>query len=162
MSAQAVMKSKFLNFITVCLATSIFLVPSQKAFGFDAEPQSTKKPTRLLVKDIKSTLVADRQGTHNQEAVPEGKADQTRQIHQAHPVTGASEITDSNQSNSVDQTASVTNTSNTIGGVVVTFLFISYILVGLQYRKHRAHRAAVLLKQIETLERIWKINPQQR
>jgi hypothetical protein len=38
-------------------------------------------------------------------------------------------------------------------------VFISYILIGLQYRKHRLHRAAILLQQIETLERIWNMEP---
>jgi hypothetical protein len=47
--------------------------------------------------------------------------------------------------------------SEPVGGLFVTSVFVVYILVGLRYRKHRTHRAALLLQQIETLERIWNM-----
>lgn len=47
--------------------------------------------------------------------------------------------------------------SEPVGGLFVTSVFVVYILVGLRYRKHRTHRAALLLQQIEILERIWNM-----
>ena len=47
--------------------------------------------------------------------------------------------------------------NNTIGGLVIVFLFLIYIYVGLQYKKHRKKRHSARQAQIETLERIWKM-----
>ncbi len=153
------MKSKIFNFVTVSLATAILLVPAQKAFGFGAAPQTNLEQTQHLVHDVESRLTAKSAGTHAQELVQESKATQTGQMHPTHPVAEAYQNSDSSQPRSAEQ---INQVSNTVGGLFVTVLFISYILVGLQYRKHRAHRAAILLQQIETLERIWKMKPQQR
>ena len=153
------MKSKFVSFITVSLATSLLFVPVQKAFGFDAEPQTNFKQTEYLVPDKESRLGTRSERTHKQELVQEGQATKIRSTHPTPPVVTASQTTDSSQPSSAQQTDQL---NNTVGGLFVTVLLISYILVGLQYRKHRTHRAAVLLQQIETLERIWKMNPQQR
>lgn len=60
----------------------------------------------------------------------------------------------STQANFATQTDQV---SEPLGGLFVTSVFVIYILVGLRYRKHRTHRAALLLQQIETLERIWNM-----
>lgn len=153
------MKTKFLNLVTLSVATSLLLAPAQKAFSFTVEPQTNIKQTKQLVHDIGSCRGTDTERTENQGLVQESKAKESRQSHPAHPVAAASQTTDSSQPSSLQQTAQV---NDTVGGVFVTLLFISYILVGLQYRKYRTHRAAVLLKQIETLERIWKMKPQQR
>ena len=91
--------------------------------------------------------------------------------------------TQSSQPSVAGQNAQV---SNTLGGFVVTFVFIAYILVGLQYRRHKKNRAnrtdAILQEfetlelqeietlerkrkmtpEIETLERIWKMSPPHR
>ena len=141
--AQAAMKSNFFNCISVSLATLILFGSAQAAFAFGTEPHT----------ELRSNIV------DQPEQRKQGKASQIKQNYPAHPVTAASQTTDSIQQNSVEPTAQV---SNTVGGLFVTVLFISYILAGLQYRKRRAHRAAVLLEQIETLERIWRMNPQQR
>jgi hypothetical protein len=153
------MKSKFFNLITVCLATSILLAPAQKAFSFSVKRQTTLNEIQHLVHNEASNQNAAGEGTQNQGLVQEGNAPKSRQSHPAHFVATACQTTASSQPSSPDQTIQV---SNTAGGVFVTFLFISYVLVGLQYRKYRTHRAAVLLQQIETLERIWRMNPQQR
>jgi hypothetical protein len=146
------MKSRIFNLLTVCLATSILLVPTQEAFGCGAESQSNIKEIQHSPHNGESSLSANSKGTQNQGLKQEGREP-------AHRVVVASQATDSSQVSSVSQTAEL---SNTAGGLFVTFLFTSYVLVGLQYRKYRVHRAAVLLQQIETLERIWKMKPQQR
>ncbi|MGC1395622.1 MAG: hypothetical protein WA828_15175, partial [Coleofasciculaceae cyanobacterium] len=60
----------------------------------------------------------------------------------------------STQANLATQTNQV---SEPVGGLFLTSVFVVYILAGLQYRKHRTHRAALLLQKIETLERIWNM-----
>jgi hypothetical protein len=153
------MKSKFLNFITVSLATSILLASAQKAFSFSAKPQTTLNEIQHLVHNETSNQKAAGEGTQNQGRIQEGSAPTSRQSYPAHFVPTTYQTSASNQAISGEQTIQLNNTA---GGVFVTFLFISYVLVGLRYRKHRMHRAAVLLQQIETLERIWRMNPQQR
>lgn len=153
------MKSKLFSLITVSLATSSLLVPDQKAFGFGENPQTNLKQTQHLVHDMENHLGANSEGTHNRGVLEEGKSSKTGQTHPAHSVAEASQTTDSSQPTSVEQTAQL---NHTVGGLFVIVLFISYVLVRIQSRKHRTHRAAVLLQQIETLERIWKMNPQQR
>lgn len=156
------MKSKLFSLITVSLAASTLLIPAQKAFGFGADAQTNLKETQPLVHESGSRLGANRKREQNQGLVQESKATKTKPTHPTHPVAATSQTTNSSQLIAAEQTAQVNNNSNTVGGLFVTFLFIGYIFVGLQYRKYRAHRATVLLQQIETLERIWKMKPQQR
>src|SRR4028118_286171 len=153
------MKSKFFNLITVSLATSIMLASAQKAFSFSAKPQTTFNEIQHLVHNETSNQNAAGEGTQNLGRIQEGNAPTSRQSYPAHFVPTTYQTSASNQAISGEQTIQLNNTA---GGVFVTFLFISYVLVGLRYRKHRMQRAAVLLQQIETLERIWRMNPQQR
>jgi hypothetical protein len=146
------MKSRIFNVLTVCFVTSILLVPTQQAFGCSTESQSNIKQIQPSPPNGESSSSANRKGTQNQGLIKERKES-------AHPVAVTSQATNSSQVRSASQTAELNNTA---GGLFVTFLFTSYVLVGLQYRKYRAHRATVLLQQIETLERIWRMKPQQR
>jgi multidrug efflux pump subunit AcrB len=150
------MKRKLFKVITISLATSVLLAPAQEAFGYSIGSQINIKEAEPLVHQIESSRRADSKATENQGMVPEDKATESRK---ALPVSAASHTTESSQQSSVGQTAQV---SNTVGGLFVIFVLISYIVLGLQYRKYRVHRAAVLLQQIETLERIWKMKPQQK
>jgi len=150
------MKRKLFKLITISLATSVLLTPAQEAFGYSIGSQINIKEAEPLIHQIGSSRRADSKATQNQGMVPEDKATESRK---SLAVSAASHTTESSQQRSVGQTAQL---SNTVGGLFVIFVFISYILVGLQYRKYRAHRAAVLLQQIETLERIWKMKPQKR
>jgi hypothetical protein len=150
------MKRKLFKLITISLATSVLLTPAQEAFGYSIGSQINIKEAEPLVHQTGSSRRADSKATQNQGMVPEDKATESRK---SLAVSAASHTTESSQQRSVGQTAQL---SNTVGGLFVIFVFISYILVGLQYRKYRAHRAAVLLQQIETLERIWKMKPQKR
>lgn len=59
-------------------------------------------------------------------------------------------------------TEQINQTSQTVGGLFVIFLFISYIYVGLRYKKHREERAAARQERVRTLERIWKMPAHQR
>lgn len=136
------MKSQLLKFITISLATSIFVAPAQKAFADNVKPQ-----TKVHI--LESSINNQGQLIELGEANISGKF----QL-----VAATSQNTEATQTNSVSQTSEV---SNTVGGLFVTFVFIAYILAGLQYRKHRVHRATVLVQQIEMLERIWKMKPQQ-
>ena len=42
-------------------------------------------------------------------------------------------------------------------GVFLILLFLSYICVGLKYRKHKEKRAATQQEQLQTLERTWRL-----
>lgn len=150
------MKRKLFKLITISLATSVLLAPAQEAFGYSIGSQINIKEAEPLVHQTGSSRRADSKATQNQGMVPEDKATESRK---SLFVSAASHTPESSQHSSVGQTAQV---SNTVGGLFVIFVFISYIVVGLQYRKYRVHRAAVLLQQIETLERIWKMKPQQK
>jgi multidrug efflux pump subunit AcrB len=150
------MKRKLFKLITISLATSVLLTPAQEAFGYSIGYQINIKEAEPLIHQIGSSRRADSKATQNQGMVPEDKATESRK---SLAVSAASHTTESSQQSSVGQTAQV---SNTVGGLFVIVVFISYIVVGLQYRKYRVHRAAVLLQQIETLERIWKMKPQQK
>jgi hypothetical protein len=150
------MKRKIFKLITISLATSVLLTPAQEAFGYSIGSQINLKEAEPLVHQTGSSRRADSKATQNQGMVPEDKATESRK---SLPVSAASHTPESSQHSSVGQPAQV---SNTVGGLFVIFVFISYIVLGLQYRKYRVHRAAVLLQQIETLERIWKMKPQQK
>ncbi len=150
------MKRKLFKLITISLATSVLLTPAQEAFGYSIGSQINIKEAEPLIHQIGSSRRADSKATQNQGMVPEDKATESRK---SLAVSAASHTTESSQQSSVGQTAQV---SNTVGGLFVIVVFISYIVVGLQYRKYRVHRAAVQLQQIETLERIWKMKPQQK
>lgn len=154
------MKSKFFNFLSVSLASSILLAPNSPALSLGTEPHRNIKQIQPTVEQSReSCLGVNSQGTQHQGLTQGGKPTQTGQSQPAHPLAATSQTINSSQPNSATHTAQL---SNTIGGIFVTLLFLSYILVGLQYRKYRIHRAAMLLQQIETLERIWRMNPRQR
>lgn len=51
----------------------------------------------------------------------------------------------------------IDSTSNMLGGFFVVFLFISYICIGLNYKKYRKKRKNIQLQQIKRLEKIWKM-----
>ncbi|MDP8965416.1 MAG: hypothetical protein M3O33_15820 [Cyanobacteriota bacterium] len=146
------MKSKFVNLITISLATSVLVAPVPKAFGLSVESKTNIKELQPLTFDVESSSGE----IQSSGLIQQGKATKSME---SLPTTAASQVTQSSQSSSVEPTNQV---SNMAGGLFVTFMFIVYILIGLQYRKHRFHRATVLVQQIETLERIWRMNPQQR
>jgi hypothetical protein len=154
------MKSKFFNLLTVSLATSILLAPTQQAFGLGTEPQRNIKEAQSVVESSKESCPSVNSNTvENPGLQQEGTTTKARQSQPPDTRAATSQTTNSSQPSSVEQTAQL---SNTVGGVMVTLLLLGYILVGLQYRKYRVRRAATLLQQIETLERIWKMNPRQR
>ena len=123
------MKSKFFNPL-VSLAMSVLLLSVvNKAFAQDVAQTSVDEPQALMF-DLETSS-----------ATGSMKLPTTIQPAQ------------STQANSTIERAQV---SEPVGALFVTFVFV-YILVGLQYRKHRIHRATLLLQQIETLERIWNM-----
>ncbi len=148
------MNSKLFGVICVSLATSIWFAPTQEALAHGVEFQTNIKQSKALLYEIGSRQTDSSALPAKQRIKPEAQA--ITQSKDSLPIAAASEATASSQSSSSDQT---TQTSNVFGGVFVIFLFIGYTLVGLQYRKYRTHRAAVLLRQIEALERIWNMEP---
>jgi len=132
------MKSQLLKFITISLATSVLLAPTPEVFA-----DSIKSQTK--VHELKSSR------SNQGQLIESGEANISEKSQLVAVTTQSTEAT---PNNSVSQTSEV---SNTVGGLFVTFVFIAYILAGLQYRKHRVHRATVLVQQIEMLERIWKL-----
>lgn len=59
-------------------------------------------------------------------------------------------------------TTPINQMSNTHGGLLVFFLFFSYIYVGLWYKKRREARSLALKEQIKALERIWNMTEFER
>lgn len=139
------MKSKFLNLITISLATSILLAPTSKAFGQSLKSQVSQKEQQPLGFDADSRSFFGNSGIQMQ-----------AQLDSSPATTSDSQKTQSSQPQSAQPNTPV---SNHLGGLFVSFVFIVYILVlvGIQYRKNRVHRTSVLLQQIETLERIWNM-----
>jgi hypothetical protein len=156
---RAAMKNKLFNFITISVATSLLLAPGQKVYTFAAEPQTNIKETQPLVENPGSRQDNNCQGTQNQALTQESQVPQSASSQPDPPMAGASQTNNLSQPSSVAESPQL---NNTVGGVFVTFLFLGYVLAGLQYRRYRARRAATLLQQIETLERIWRMKPQER
>lgn len=148
------MNSKLFSVICVSVAASIWLVPTQKACANSIEFQTTIKQSKALLYKIGSSKTDSSALAPNQGVIPEAQA--ITPSKKSLSIAAASETTEPSQSNSSNQTIQA---SNVFGGIFVIFVFIGYILFGLQYRKYRTHRAAVLLRQIEALERIWKMEP---
>lgn len=121
------MKHKLFNRLALSLATSVLFLSIPKAFATNAQSQVSQTEPQPLVFDLSSN---ERELSQQNEP-------------KAQTVQSKVEVAD--------------NVSDLSGGLVVTFVFIAYILVGIRYRKHRLHRAALLVQQIETLERIWNM-----
>lgn len=132
------MNSKFFNPLALSLATSVLLL-SIPTFAQNAKSQTNRKELQPLMLNVSSN------GTQSLEKLKQSETPTTPQNQSRQP----SLVTQTNQ------------VSNPVGGLFVTFVFIIYILIGLQYRKHHTHRASVLLQQIEMLERIWNMQSHQ-
>lgn len=148
---QAPMKRKFFSVIFVSCATSLWLAPTPEAFAHNIELQANVEAPQALLYE-KGTNRSDSSALSDHQGLlldSQSTAESTASV-----VAAASETSKSSQSNSSTQTAQV---NNIVGGIFGIFLFIGYIVGGLQYRKYRSRRAAILLEQIETLERIWKM-----
>jgi hypothetical protein len=144
------MKRKLFSVISVSCATSLWLAPTPEAFAHNIELQANVDAPQALLYErgnsrSDSRALTDHQGLRLES---QSTAESTASL------VAASQTTESSQPNSSTQTNQV---NNIVGGIFGIFLLIGYILGGLQYRKYRSRRAAALLQQIETLERIWKM-----
>lgn len=148
------MKSKFYGFLTLSLATSVLLTSAQQTFAYSVEAQVNVKESPTVVQDVNNRQEASRTSAQTQKVGQEAQA--VDENSESRPPTATSQTQESIPANVSTQTTQV---SNTVGGLAVTFVFMTYFLIGLMYRRHRAHRAAILVQQIETLERIWKMEP---
>jgi hypothetical protein len=145
------MKRKLFSVISVSCATSLWLAPTPEAFAHNIELQPKVDAPQALLYE-KDNSRSDSSGLRDYQGLrleSESTAESTASV-----VAVASQPTDSSQPNSSTQTVQV---NNIVGGIFVIFLLIGYVLGGLKYRKYRSRRAAILLQQIETLERIWKM-----
>lgn len=147
------MKRKFFSFISVSCATSIWLAPMPEAFAHTIDLQTNVDAPQALMSGNSnsksdSSVLNSPPGLSGESSSPAAKT--------ASLVAPSSQLPESSQPNSSTQTVQA-NTNNIVGGIFVIFLLIGYVIGGLQYRKYRSRRAAVLLQQIETLERIWKM-----
>lgn len=150
-SAHAEMKNKLFNLITVSLATSVLLVPSQKSLAQSLDYQINTKEVQLLLSETGSISDTKQEWIQNQRLVEEGKA--TVRI-QSQPVTTTMQPTQSDQSSLHETTNWLESTPV---GLFLTSLLVGYILVRLWFKKYRVHRATLLVQQIEMLERIWRM-----
>jgi hypothetical protein len=137
------MKSKFLNLIIISLTTSILLAPSSKAFGQSLGAGISQKEQQPLGFNADSRSFLGNSGIQMQ-----------AQLESSGATTNDSQETQSSQPKSAQPNTPV---SNQLGGFFAAFVFIVYILAGIQYRRNRVHRTSILLQQIETLERIWNM-----
>ncbi|MFB8788939.1 MAG: hypothetical protein U7123_08835 [Potamolinea sp.] len=150
-SAHAEMKNKLFNLITVSLATSVLLTPSQKSLAESLDYQTNTKEAQLLLSETGSRSDTKQEWIQSQRLVEEGKATVRTQ---SQLITATKQPTQSDQS-------SLNETMNwleiTPGGVFLASLLVGYILTRLWFKKNRVHRATLLVQQIEMLERIWRM-----
>ena len=146
------MKSKFVKLVTVSLATSILLTPTQRAFGLGAESQTNIQETHHQVHNLLSSQDANSRKTQDQNQGRVQQVAKSQQSEATHAMAAASPTNQSSQSTLIGQIDRV------LGSVFITLVFM-YVLLGLQYRRYQNRRAAILLQQIETLERIWNMKP---
>jgi hypothetical protein len=141
------MNSKLLSLITVSFATSIWLTPDQEVLAHSVEFQSNPvKESEVLVPKANSSQGMNNVSSQTQKGVG---ADTTSTA----IIDTASEKNQAVANNLADRTVWV---GNTVGGLV-TVLAIAGITLGLLYSRKRTTRSAILLRQIEMLERIWKM-----
>ncbi len=148
------MKSKFYGFLTVSLATSVLLTSAQQVFAHSVEAQANVKESPTLMHELGNRQEVSKTSAQTQEVVK--KAQAVAETRDSRPIIATAQTHASSPANVSVQSTQV---SNTVGGLAVTLVFMTYILIGLMYRRHRSHRAAILLQQIETLERIWNMEP---
>jgi uncharacterized protein YabN with tetrapyrrole methylase and pyrophosphatase domain len=130
------MKHKIFNPLAISLATSVLFLSIPKAFATNVPAQRVQNQPQTVIFDVASS------------------SDQTQKLESSRANNPKAQTDQS----SLGQSGSV---SDPLGGLLVTVVFITYILLGLRYRKHRTHRAAILIQQIETLERIWNMQSHQ-
>lgn len=150
-SAHAEMKNKLFNVITVSLATSVLLAPSQKSLAQSLDYQTNTKETQLLLSETGSSGNTKQEWIQSQRLVEEGKATVRTQ---AQVVTATKPQTQPDQSSLHDTTNWLDSSSV---GLFLTSVLVGYILTKLWFKKYRVHRATLLVQQIEMLERIWRM-----
>jgi hypothetical protein len=150
-STHAEMRNKLFNLITVSLATSVLLAPSQKSLAQSLDYQTTTQETQLLLSETASSRDTKPEWIQSQRLVEEGKATlRTQSV----PVTATTQPTQSEQP-ILTQTRDWIESTPT--GLFLTSLIVGYILTRLWFKKYRVHRATLLVQQIEMLERIWRM-----
>jgi hypothetical protein len=150
------MKLKLFDLLGASIATVGLLAPIPSALASSVEISTPRREAQSWTNEIESRRAINNEWILNQKQLEPEKA---RNTNKTHRVVVDSQITQSNSKNLAEK---VDRVSGIAGGIVVTFVLIGYVLDELFYRKHRVSRAAILLQQIETLEKIWKMPPQKR
>lgn len=148
------MRLKLCNLLGASIATVGLLYPIPSALANSVELATPRRESQLWNHQLDSQQSASER-TINQRRLEPEQARNSNQI----PLVIDSQISQSNSKKLVEKAERV---SSIAGGIVVTFVLIGYVLDEVFYRKHRVSRAAILLQQIETLEKIWKMPPQHR
>jgi hypothetical protein len=149
------MKLKLFNLLGASIATVGLLAPIPNALANSVEISTPRRDGQFWNNEIEPRQAIANEWALNQKRLEPEQARNSNQI----PIGVDSQITQSNSKKLVEKAERV---SSIAGGIVVTFVLIGYVLDELFYRKHRVSRAAILLQQIETLEKIWKMPPQHR
>jgi hypothetical protein len=149
------MKLKLFNLLGASIATVGLLAPIPSALANSIESATPQRESSSWNSELESRQAIANERTLHQRRLESEQGHNTHQI----PIGVDSQITQSNSKNLVEKAERV---SSIVGGIVVTFVLLGYVLDELFYRKHRVSRSAILLQQIETLEKIWKMPPQHR
>jgi hypothetical protein len=149
------MKLKLFDLLGASITTVGLLAPIPSALATSVEITTPRREAQSWTNEIESRRAIANEWTLNQKRL---EPEQARNSHQI-PIGVDARITQSNSTKLVEKADRV---SSITGGIVITFVLIGYVLDELFYRKHRVSRAAILLQQIETLEKIWNMPPQKR
>jgi hypothetical protein len=144
------MNSKLLSLITATLATSVWLPLDQEAFAGSVEFQSNPvKESEVLVPKVSSSKGMSRGLSLSRK---EASADRISAVsEESLSMDTPAQKNKAIANNLADGTVQV---GNTLGGLFTAF-FIGSIIIGLLCTRKRTTRSAILLRQIEMLERIW-------
>jgi hypothetical protein len=130
------MKNKIVNPLTISLATSMLFLSTPKASAINISSQTVQNQPLLAVFYVARSK-------HQTQKIESSQANRTK------TQTAQSGLGQSG------------NVSDPLGGLLVSLVLTTYILLGLWYRRYRIHQIAILIQQVETLERIWKIKSRQ-
>lgn len=149
------MKLKLFNLLGASIATVGLIASIPSALANSVEISTARRESQSWNNQIESRQAIPNERTLHQRRLKPESDHNTHQI----PIGVDSQITQSTSKNLVEK---VERVSSIVGGIVVTFVLLGYVFDELFYRKHRVSRSAILLQQIETLEKIWKMPPQHR
>ena len=167
--SKSVIKFRLFNLLTVCLATSGLLAPGQAAFGHSVKRQINLEEAQHLVCvkegehllcDIDTSSQRNSLGESHAANAP-SYANTSQEWTPSQEVVGGAKATESLKSSTVAVVPQLLTPAQQ-GSIANILLGFGYLLpcgtcLGIfLYDKYCGYRVAVLNKQIESLERLWK------